>query len=384
MKHGIVLGAGIGGLTTALALAQKGISVTVYEQAPVLNDVGAGIWVAPNGLKVLQTLGLAHNVLANGQLLRSIRVVDTTNRPISVIDGDWVQQQHGFTTVAIHRAALQRILAAPLLSSGIVLGKRWRQYTQTKEGVTVYFEDGTEQTADFAIIADGIHSVGRRHIQPPSSLRYSGQTCWRFVTDYVLPAGEEHTMYEIWANDKGKRVGYSQINDRQVYVYITNLEPAGGHDSLTDLKARLLALCAPFPTIVGELIQAVAAHNIIRTDLFDFKPLKRWTDGNVVLLGDAAHATTPNLGQGACQAIEDAYILADELGKNTTDIAQAFSNFEKRRIAKTAFITDTSWRLAQVTNTSGIAKKLLIAMVRLTPQFVNAQQLDKIYSVEGI
>ena len=120
--------------------------------------------------------------------------------------------------------------------------------------------------------------------------------------------------------------------------------------------------------------------SILTTDLFDFKPIQQWTDGRVALIGDAAHATTPNLGQGACQAIEDAWVLAEEVSAND-NIEISLVNFQKRRIEKATFITNTSWLFSQMTNTSGLLKTLVKIVLRATPTAVNKKQLDRIYSV---
>jgi 2-polyprenyl-6-methoxyphenol hydroxylase-like FAD-dependent oxidoreductase len=128
------------------------------------------------------------------------------------------------------------------------------------------------------------------------------------------------------------------------------------------------------------MIEAVDEKEIIQTDLFDFKPIHKWTDGRVVLIGDAAHATTPNLGQGACQAIEDAWVLAEEVSAND-NIEISLVNFQKRRIEKATFITNTSWLFSQMTNTSGLMKTIFKMALRATPAAVNRKQLGRIYSV---
>lgn len=380
MKKGIIIGAGIAGLTTAVALLKKGINVTIYEQAPEINEVGAGIWIAPNAMKVAERLGLAREITEAGKVLEKIRVVDLRNKPISFIDGNSVQSRHGFLTVAIHRARLQQILVSHIPRQHIVLNKKFRAYSQTNTSVTAAFEDGTITEGDFLINADGIKSKGRVQMHPDLNLRYSGQTCWRFVTEYELPEEEEHNMYEIWSLRKGLRVGYSKINDRQVYVFITSKEQPGGRDNTEKIKDDLLLLCAEFPSVIQNMIFSAKAENIIRNDLFDFKPLNRWVDGRVALAGDAAHATTPNLGQGACQAMEDAFVMAEQLAL-TDKVEQAFRQYQEIRIQKATYITNTSRLYGQITNTSGWLKAFLIHMLRLTPRYISERQIDKIYSL---
>ncbi len=379
MKKGIIIGAGIGGLTTAIALAKKGISVDIYEQAAELKAVGAGIMIAPNGLKVFEALGMAKEVIDSGWVLEKAGVVDLNFKPITMIDAEKFNKKYGFQTIAIHRGALQKVLTSNFRAGQIFLNKKFQSYTPSETDVTVTFEDGTVAQADFLILADGIKSRGRVQMQKNAPLRYSGQTCWRFVTDLELPKNE---MYEIWAEAKGLRVGYAKINKKQVYVFITNSEKEGGKDDISTIKTDLLKLCSDFPSIVKMLINSVDEKDIIRTDLFDFEPMKNWTDGRVVLLGDAAHATTPNLGQGACQAIEDAYFIAQAMHENTA-VATAFKVFQSKRIQKATYITNTSWQFAQLVNTSGWLKKLIIGLIRLTPKSVSEKQFDKIYRLNG-
>jgi 2-polyprenyl-6-methoxyphenol hydroxylase-like FAD-dependent oxidoreductase len=381
MINGIIIGAGIGGLTTAIALAQKGINVKIYERANEIKEVGAGIWVAPNGLKVFEKLGIIQDIINAGKTLKKISVVDLKYKPISTINEEDFKSEHKYGTVAIHRAILQKILASYIPSENIYLNKSFKHYHQTEKSVIATFEDGTTQEADFLINADGIKSNARLQIQSTLNLRYSGQTCWRFTTSFDLQKGEEDNMYEVWANAKGLRVGYSKIDEKRLYVFITNSEKQGGTDNPITLKEDLLKLCEPFSSTVKGLINSANKNEIIRTDLFDFKPVSKWTEGRVALIGDAAHATTPNLGQGACQAIEDAYVIAEQLSLGN-DIAKSFKNFQSKRIKKATFITNTSWLFVRITNTSGFKKSLVKQILRLTPNFINTRQLNKIYSIE--
>lgn len=380
MKKGIIIGAGIGGLTTAIALAQKGIQVQIYERASEIKEVGAGVWIAPNGMQIFDKLGIAQEVAAAGTKLKRISVVDLNYKPISVIDGAEIEAKHQFGTIAIHRANLQQILASKVHPEHLHLNKAFKHYEQNGTAVTVYFEDGSTAVADFLICADGLKSKARIQMYGPQNLRDSGQTCWRFATAFDLPKEEQDNMYEVWANTKGLRVGYSKIDDKRVYVYITNNKKHAASHIDKNIKNYLLAICKPFSKTLTDLLEAVDEKEIIQTDLFDFKPIQKWTDNRVALIGDAAHATTPNLGQGACQAIEDAWVLAEEVSANA-NIEISLVNFQKRRIEKATFITNTSWLFSQMTNTSGLMKTIVKMVLRATPAAVNKKQLDRIYSV---
>ena len=378
MKRGIIIGAGIGGLTTALALLKKGIDFEIYEQANDLAEVGAGIWIAPNGLKVLKKLGIEWGIIRGGRFIDKIFVIDTNNKIIAKIDSDRLSRKHGFKTLAIHRAALQHALASAIPEGKINFNRKFASFDQTNDYVQANFADGTTRKADFLIVADGIGSVAKNQIDPDTKLRYSGQTCWRFITEFELPGLDN--MYEVWANERGLRVGYMRINRKQVFVFITNFQKAGEKDDRTMLKARLLELCQDFQPLILDLIGSVNENNIIRTDLFDHEPAKKWVDNRVALLGDAAHASTPNLGQGASQAIEDAYRIAEELAKDVS-LQESLENYAKMRIQKAHYITKLSWLMASISNKTGVKKNLYKGFMRATPGFILNRRLDKIYSI---
>lgn len=381
MKKGIIIGAGIGGLTTAIALEKKGIDVTIYEQAPEIKAVGAGIWMASNALKIFEKLGIEDEITNAGMELFDINVIDSNNKLISKIDSLKVKQKHKFGTIAIHRADLHKILASKISKDKLIVNKQFNSFTQENGKVKAFFEDGSSVEADFMINADGIKSKARETLFSPLKLRYSGQTCWRFVSDFPLDQSQKNTMYEIWGNPKGLRVGYSKINEKEIYCYITKYVEDGVKDNKETLIDDLLEMCKDFQPIVKNLIKSVNPDKILRNDIFDFKPITKWVNGNIALLGDAAHATTPNLGQGACQAVEDAFSISEELSK-TDNIESAFLNYQKHRIHKATFITNTSWQFAQITNTSGFRKEIVKNLIKFMPNFINDRQLDKIYELE--
>lgn len=333
-------------------------------------------------MKVFEKLGIEQEIINAGKILKKISVVDLKYKPISVIKGEDIESKHKFRTVAIHRGTLQKILASHIPAEKLYLNKNFKGYQQTEKSVIAVFDDGTTVETDFLINADGIKSNARLQLLSSLNLRYSGQTCWRFTTTFNLPKDEQDNMYEVWANSKGLRVGYSKIDEKRVYVFITNSENQVGKDNVLTIKTDLLKLCEPFTTTIKQLINSVDGNEIIRTDLFDFKPISKWTDRRVVLIGDAAHATTLNLGQGACQAIEDAFVIAEQLSANN-DIITSLKTFQNKRINKTTFITNTSWQFAQMANTSGFGKMIIKQILRSTPDFITSRQLDKIYSIDS-
>ena len=375
---GIIIGGGIGGLTTAIALKQKGIDAKIYEQTNEMTPAGAGLFVASNALNVFHRLGMADEIVSAGKEFTKVDILDTKNNVISSIDCEYVKRKFGKGNFSIHRGELQRILIEKLPPTCLITGKVFEKYNQDENEVEVYFTDGTVEKADFLIAADGIHSKARKQMFPNQNLRFANQTCWRFVTNFTLP--NPKYAQEIWANEKGLRVGFSQINQHQVYCYITIKESKGGKDDQNNIKEKLLSLCSDFQPFVKEIVQNLNPKEVLRNDIYDFSPISNWQDKKVILLGDAAHATTPNLGQGACQAIEDAYVIADCLAK-AKNVESAFNQYQNIRIKKAHYITNTSWLLGKVSNTSGFLKKIVMFLMASTPKSINQKQFDMIYQL---
>jgi 2-polyprenyl-6-methoxyphenol hydroxylase-like FAD-dependent oxidoreductase len=213
-------------------------------------------------------------------------------------------------------------------------------------------------------------------------LRYSGQTCWRGIVKHKLPENLSGAMHELWGKFPGQRFAYSQITNDEVYYYSTLAAPAGQIDNFSTVKDSLYENFSSFGEIAIAIIDSIDPSTVIRTDLFDLKPMRTWTKNNIALLGDAAHATTPNLGQGAAQAIEDAFVLVSELKNKTADISTALLRYHDKRIDKAHHIVNTSWKFGQLTNMRNpVGIKVRNWLIRSTPSFITNRQIDKIYRV---
>ena len=383
-----VVGAGIGGLTAALALQRRGHRVAVYEAAPEITPVGAGIWLAPNGLESLHRIDpeLVTRVIAAGRLMREFCAVNAAGRTLSRISGDRFADRYRYPhTLAISRARLHAVLHDALNPGTVVLGHRLSQFADLGSGVTACFGEGTQFDADILIGADGIHSVVRSGLFGVMALRYSGQTCWRSLTSMRLSDQWADKGTELWADEPGLRAGFSQVSDDEVYFYVTALAEAGRRETPAREKTELLQRVSAFPAVVRQVVETTPPERLIRSDLFDLPPLKRYVRGRIALLGDAAHATTPNLGQGANQAIEDAVAVADCLaGVAPDDAPAALHRYERRRIRKATFIVNTSWRMNQLVNTRRRwARRARDAVMAAVPESITARQFRRIYDIDG-
>lgn len=378
----LIIGGGIGGLTTAVACQRFKIDFEVFEAAPAIREVGAGIWVPPNAMRVMHRLGLADAIRNAGKELETISVGGPGGDIwYSLLTSD-VVRKHQFGTTAIHRARLQSILHQTLSSTKIHTGKRLISVSEDCHGVTAFFHDGSQATGDCLIGADGLRSVTRQQLFGDLPLRYSGQTCWRGVVRHKLPQEISGAMRELWGKRPGQRFAYSQITPSEVYYYGTLATPAGEKHDPDTVKAVLAQNFNSFGDIVQSIISDIDPATVIRTDLFDLKPIATWTKGNITLLGDAAHATTPNLGQGAAQAIEDAFVLASLL-KETKKISEALLQYQRKRISRAHHIVNTSWKFGQMTNMRNpIGIKMRNWAIRSTPSFITNRQIDKIYRVD--
>lgn len=378
VKRAVIIGGGIGGLTTAIALQQRGVEAHVYEAAPEIHAVGAGIWVAPNALTVFQRLGFIDKVLAGGFSVKSSCISDTTGRVLQRFSPAEMGA-NSLPIVPIHRAVLQEILISQLAPNTLHLGKRCAGIDQGENGVKVSFEDSTTAMGDILIGADGIRSMVRTALFGDANYRYSGQTCWRGIVNYSMP--DVNAATEMWSIKPGVRLGYSHVNARQVYFYATACAPHGGKDALGMVKTHLAEIYSDFPLYLREMLSAAEESKIIRNDIWDFAPIPSWHEGRVVLVGDAAHATTPNMGQGGCQAVEDGFALAEALSLEAS-VGAAFKRYESMRMKKAQYVVNTSYRIGKLTNWGGAKARLRNLAAGFAPKSAAKSQFKYLFNLE--
>ncbi|WP_340833841.1 FAD-dependent monooxygenase [Polaribacter sejongensis] len=203
----------------------------------------------------------------------------------------------------------------------------------------ITFNDASKTTTNFLIAADGINSKVRQQLFPESRKRYSGQTCWRGITNMVLEDDLLHQGFELWGNTI--RFGISKVSKDKTYWFAVVLAKENEQVEVRLVKEKLLKMFSEFDPLITDLIAATDIHQIIKSDIHDLKPLKKWHINNICLIGDAGHATTPNMGQGGAQAIEDAYYLSNLIAENKDK--NIFELFQQKRQKKVSLVVNQSW-----------------------------------------
>jgi 2-polyprenyl-6-methoxyphenol hydroxylase-like FAD-dependent oxidoreductase len=379
----LIQGAGIGGLTLAIALQQRGYKVKLVERSAGLVEVGAGIWMAANPMQVFARLGFAEKIIEAGWTVKLLRLQDWKSGDIQTTNMSQIAKEYGFETIALHRGVLQLLLFEQLEANSVHFDCEVKSVTQSDDQVFASLSDGSSCAAAIVVGADGFNSQVRRMAGLAGVKRYSGSSSYRAIARgaRILPAEAEHEAYEIWA--KGCRLGFSKINADDYYWYMTFNAPAGEVSSASEIRTHAETLFRTyFPQWIG-LLRNTRMEDILRTDISDLKPLTQWSSGRVGLIGDAAHATTPNLGQGGAMAVEDALALADafqELGLNDA----AWKRFEQLRRKKVDWTVATSWSIGKICHLGNpLFRSLRNFALKKTPDRVTQKQIQRIYSLES-
>ena len=340
----LVVGAGIGGLTTAIALRQAGFDVRVFEQAHEIRAVGAGLQLSPNAVKVLHGLGLGerlHAVAVKPAALDS-RSWDTGELIGSRVAGEAMIAAFGAPYYHIHRADLHAVLMDALGDVPVRLASRCVQLEQDGDGVTVRFADGYQERGDVVVGADGIHSVVREQLFGPESPRFAGLVAWRGVAPTERLAGIDLPRHghNFWGPGQHFVCYYVSAGRQVNWVGIVTSD-AWQHESWSTPgdKQEALAAFRGWHFQVPALIEAT--DQVFLWALYDRDPLPAWSHGRVTLLGDAAHPMLPFMAQGAAQSIEDGYVLTRCL-QTFAEVPRALVEYERRRKERTSRLQQQS------------------------------------------
>ena len=336
------MGGGLGGLTTALALLRRGFDVRVYEQAPELAEVGAGLQLSANGTCVLFDLGLEAAVMAEAVVPEEkvIRLWDTGQAWKAFDAGRVSVDLYGFPYVTLHRHDLQRVLADAVRATrpdAIVLGARLVSLEQDTGGVDLRFEDGRTARAELVIGADGVHSKVRESLFGGGEPKFTGVVAWRGVIPAErLPEHLRAPLSVTWIGPGGHVVHYPLRRGELVnYVSVVERDDWRVESwSITGTAEECLADYPGWHSDVRTLIETAGRPH--KWALFGREPMAGWSRGRATLLGDACHPMLPFLAQGAAMSIEDGLVLARCLEAYGPDHALAFAAYEGARLARTS------------------------------------------------
>ena len=334
----LVVGGGIGGLTSAIALRRAGFTVTIIEKDPEWSVYGVGIIQQSNVVRAMSGLGLLDDYIHAGFGFDRVDVFSSAGEQIGQIPSPKLVERYP-ANVGIGRRALQKVLAdrARQMGTQIRLGMTIAAFTDDATGVTVRFSNGEDMRVDMVIGADGLYSQLRPMLFPDAPRpRFTGQAVWR----YNFPRPADLDCLRAFEGTKG--IGLVPLSNDLMYMYVTTPAPGNPFYPKEGMARMMRAQLAGQAPQIEEL-----AGQITDDEAVVYKPLEYvlvespWYKGHVVLLGDAVHATTPHLGQGAGMAIEDSIVLAEELVRHE-DLEDAFAAYQARRFERCKYIVDSS------------------------------------------
>jgi FAD-dependent urate hydroxylase len=331
----IIIGAGIGGLTTGIAFKRAGYQVELYDRVRELRPAGAGISLWSNGVKVMNALGLGDEIHKIGGEMNRMTYLSKENEALNDIDLLPLIDQVGQRPYPVSRSELQSMLLEQLGKEYVKLETKCIGVKEEGNQVTAIFEDGSTATGDVLIGADGVHSVLRNYVtQQKPEPRYADYVNWNGLVDASPELADKHS-WVIYVGD-GKRASMMPVGGDRFYYFFGVPMEKGTVVEPKDRREELAGLFEGWPEPVQNLIQKLNPLETNRLEIHDLDPLEKLARGRVVLVGDAGHATTPTLGQGGCQAMEDAEILCRYLVTTNISVEDALQRYESARKERTA------------------------------------------------
>jgi 2-polyprenyl-6-methoxyphenol hydroxylase-like FAD-dependent oxidoreductase len=338
----LVAGAGIGGLATAIALRQADIDVTVFERVPDLEtlEVGLGIHMWQNAVRALRRLGI-DAIETVGVPTQRMEWFNSRGRFLATWNIAQLTRELGVPAVGLVRSALHAALASAAPPGVVRTSSELVDFEEQGTDVIARFADGHEERGDVLVGADGLRSMVRARLHGRRQPIFAGYVIRNATVESSRAAVPEGTFRETWG--PGTRFGFFPVGGRTYWFCITTERP-GGSEEPSARKAAAIARTTGWPAPTNTLIEHTPPEGIGRADIVASEPLAHWGRGRVTLLGDAAHAMTPNLGQGAAQAIEDALVLARHL-KTHEDPVSALRAYESLRSPRTSAIAKQAWMI---------------------------------------
>ena len=332
-----IIGGGIGGLAAALALEQRGIEVQVFEQSAQLGDIGAGLNLSPNALKVFRALGVEQGAIEIGyqadfQIIKSWH----SGRLISRVDRKGFAERFGAPHVTLHRADLIELLARALKRTEVRLATRCIAVEGDGDTAVARFADGSTAEADAVVGADGLHSAVRSSLFGPQAPHFTGCICYRgLVAMDEVPRDIETRDGTMWMGPHGHVVHY-RVRRGELLNIVAHYDSDAWTEESWTRECDRAEILATYRRWNDDLVRLYSlGERWYKWALYDREPLERWSRGRATLLGDSAHAMLPYLGQGACMAIEDGYVLAASIAKEPGDVVSALKAYEALRMPRT-------------------------------------------------
>jgi 2-polyprenyl-6-methoxyphenol hydroxylase-like FAD-dependent oxidoreductase len=335
MKKLIIIGGGIGGAATALALSRAGFNPVVYERTKELREVGAGIALWANATHILKDLGLLSEAMQAGYLTTNYQFNSQSGKKLVNIPVNGFE----LPVIGIHRAELHQMLWRNLPNEKFILGETFERFERHNNQVHAYFASGLSVKGEALIGADGLRSRVRAIILGDEPPIYRNFKTWRGLTDYVPNRYCPGYIQEFLGCGKG--FGFMMLGKGKMYWYAAAIAPVAQPDAFKGRKKELERMYQDWFPAIPELIAATDEANILTTHLYDRPPTQPWSQQNVTLLGDAAHPMLPTMGQGACTALEDASVVAKCL-KQEPDPITAFQRYESLRFPRIKAIVEQS------------------------------------------
>ena len=326
-----IIGAGMAGLTTGIALKKFGHQVTIYEQAEQILPVGAAISLWSNGVKCLNYLGLTEQVEKLGGKMDNLAYIDgLTGDVMTQFSLYPLIEEVGQRPYPVSRAELQNMLMDEFGREDIHLAKKMISFVEEGERVKIQFADGSEIESDLLVGADGTHSITRAYVLGEQvERRYAGYVNWNGLVD----VSDDYAAADQWTTfvGEGKRVSLMPVANNRFYFFFDVPLAVGLENDRSQYKALFKQYFKGWCEPVQKLIDAVDVQKTNRVEIHDIEPFANFYKGRVVIVGDAAHSTTPDIGQGGCQAMEDAIYLARSLQINTLGLQDSLRRYQNKR-----------------------------------------------------
>lgn len=352
----LIVGAGMAGLTLAISLRRQGLNPEIVERQPAWPVHGAGIYLVGNAMRALGSLNLYNEVLQDGTVIRTQTLLDFRGRQQAVIDTESVWAECG-PCVGIRRASLQSVLVKALEGAEVRFGTSVTALAQQQDSVAVTFSDGTERVYDLVVGADGVRSSIRSHLFGNVQPRFCGQVGWRFL----VRCPPSITGWTLFAGYRGVFL-FIPVGGGQAYCYGDAVvakpfdDPLEGR--LERLRSRFASYASPVPEALAELQSSEQIHFGAIEDILQ----EPWGAGRALLIGDAAHATSPNMASGAAMAFEDSLVLSN-LIVSGREVAQVQSDYTAQRINRIRWVHEQTHRRDRIRSLPPFVRDLMARLL---------------------